>query len=126
MHPADMARRQNGGKCPLKRHLPPSRKCFGKDRRVQRRPHRHQGGVGHGAHRPANRIVDLAVDLVGQAEERRSARVLLLGCRQPGGDKETFYCIEGDLVRVSVMGETLPQPLLGFIQLALPQRRSAK
>ena len=83
---------------PLKRHLPPSRKRLGKDRRLQRSPHRRQGGVGQGTHRPANRIVDLAVHLVGQAEERRGAQVLLLGCRQADGDKETFYFIEGDLL----------------------------
>ena len=98
------------------------RKRLGKDRRVQRRLHRHQHGVRQRTHRPANRIVDLTMRLVGQAEERRGGRVLLLGCRQAGGDKESLYCVNGDPLRLGVVDQALRQPVLGFVQLALPER----
>src|SRR5262249_15226051 len=59
----------------------------------------------------------------GQPKEDSGPLVLLLRCRQTGGDQEAHDLENGDPVWFDEMLQALGQPVLGLLYLSFPQRQ---
>jgi len=72
-----------------------------------------------GAQQPGVRVMNVAIRLFRQPDQQGRALILLLRRRQVGSDKQPHDFIDDD-ARVSLLCQTLREPVRSLVGLAFP------